>query len=343
MDINGYPYIPLRPLLSVLTNERLDRFRGEFEFLVKKYREQYARHTVRDWSAYERSYEQRIKCAARELYSVVKSASSIIAAVDGGMGRPPKVTHGQKVVILLLKAIFQLSNRKMAGLLALFGPLTDIDISYKTVERAYSSLPVVLIIHNMFVLLASGAGGNLTGDGTGYSLSITRHYRSMRDNGNCIKTNPDHRLFVYAFAILDLETNLYVAYGVSMKSEKDAYRDALRMLGFTVKDVESIRLDQYYGSQSTLDDFSEGTKVFVIPRSNTTIRGSPAWKELIRRLMESPMDFFREYYRRENSEVQFSADKRTTGWQIQQRREDRIRTAAMCKGTWHNLFNMTAR
>ena len=128
-----------------------------------------------------------------------------------------------------------------------------------------------------------------------------------------------------------------------MKSEKDAYRDALRMLSFTVRDVESIRLDQYYGSQSTLDDFSEGTKVFVIPRSNTTIGGSPAWKELIRRLIDSPMDFFREYYRRENSEVQFSADKRTTGWQIQQRREDRIRTAAMCNGTWHNLFNMTVR
>ena len=165
----------------------------------------------------------------------------------------------------------------------------------------------------------------------------------MRDNGNCIKTNPDRRLFVCAFAILDLETNHYVAYGVSMKSEKDSYRDALRMLSFTVRNVESIRLDQYYGSQFTLDDFSEGTKVFVIPRSNTTIRGSPAWKELIGRLIDSPMDFFREYYRRENSESELSADKRTTGWHIHQRREDRIRTAAMCKGTWHNLFNMTAR
>ena len=254
----------------MLTNEQLDRFRGEFDFLVKKYREQYSRHTVRDWSEYEQSYEQRIKRAARELYTVVKSASSIIRYADSGMGRPPKVTPEQKVVILQLKAIFQLSNRKMAGLLSLFGPLTDIDISYKTVERAYSSLPVELIIHNTFVLLACSAGGNLTGNGTGYSLSITRHYRSMMGNGHCIKTNPDHRLFVYAFAILDLETNLYVAYGVSMKSEKDAYRDALRMLSFTVRDVESIRLDQYYGSQSTLDDFSEDTKVFVIPGSNTT-------------------------------------------------------------------------
>jgi len=48
-------------------------------------------------------------------------------------GRPPKVAPEQKVVILLFKEIFSLSNRKMAGLLALFGPLTDIDICYKTV------------------------------------------------------------------------------------------------------------------------------------------------------------------------------------------------------------------
>ena len=112
------------------------------------------------------------------------------------------------------------------------------------------------------------------------------------------------------------------------------------MLSITKIDVESIRLDQYYGSQFKLDVFSESAKVFVIPRSNTTIRGPPAWKELIGRLIDTLMEFLSEYYRRENSESQLSADKRTTGWQIHQRREDRIRTAAMCKGTWHNLFNM---
>ncbi len=134
----------------MLTNEQFERFHNEFDFLVKKYREQYSRHTGRDWSAYEQSYEQRIRRAAAELYSVVKSASSIIFSPDDRMGRPPKVTPEQKVVILLLKEIFSLSNRKMSGLLSLFGPLTDIDICYKTVERAYSSMPVRLIIHNMF-------------------------------------------------------------------------------------------------------------------------------------------------------------------------------------------------
>ena len=263
----------------MLTNEQFDRFHNEFDFLVRKYREQYSRHTGRDRSAYERSYEQRIRHAAAEVYSVVKSASSIIFSTDDRMGRPPKVTPEQKVAILLLKEIFSLSNRKMSGLLSLFGPLTDIDICYKTVERAYSSMPVRLIIHNMFILLASGTGGNLTGDGTGCSLSITRHYRSMRVNGNCIKTNPDHRLFVYAFAILDLGTKLYVAYGVSIKPEKDAYREALRMLGITVRDAGSIRLDQYYCTQYTLDDFSEGTKAFHNTQKQHNNQGTAGMEE----------------------------------------------------------------
>ena len=85
-----------------------------------------------------------------------------------------------------------------------------------------------------------------------------------------------------------------------MKSEEHAHRDTHSMLDITLTDAGSIRLDQYYCTQYTLDDFSEGTKVFVIPRSNTTIRGSPAWKELIGRLMDAPMEFLSEYHRREN-------------------------------------------
>ena len=88
--------------------------------------------------------------------------------------------------------------------------------------------------------------------------------------------------------------SVFSTYGMSMKSEKDAYHDALGMVGITKIDVESIRLDQYCGSQSTLDDFSESARVFVIPRSNTTIGGPPAWKEFIGRLIDTPMEFLSE-------------------------------------------------
>ena len=130
---------------------------------------------MRNWISFEQSYERRIKCAARELYTIVKCASSVTLNISS-TGRRPKVAPEQKVVILLLKEIFSLSNRKMADLLSLFGPLAGIDIRYKKVEGAYSSLQIRLIIHNMFSLLASDGGGNLSGDGIGDSMPITRHY-----------------------------------------------------------------------------------------------------------------------------------------------------------------------
>ena len=64
----------------------------------------------------------------------------------------------------------------MANLLPLFSLFDDVDISYKTVERAYSDPLVRLIIHNMFVILVKRKAikqADLTGDGTGYSLTIT--------------------------------------------------------------------------------------------------------------------------------------------------------------------------
>ena len=47
-----------------------------------------------------------------------------------------------------------------------------------------------------------------------------------------------------------------------------------------------------------------------------------------------------EYYKRENSEAGFFADKKLFGWEIAQRREDRVDSASFCTGLWHNLFNL---
>ncbi len=101
---------------------------------------------------------------------------------------------------------------------------------------------------------------------------------------------------------------------------------------------KSIRLDKYYGGPSTTCVFDKNTVVYIIPRDNTTIRGPYVWKEIIKRLMLDPFLFLREYYKRENSESSFSADKRCDGWKVWQKLDDRIETAVMCKGVWHNLL-----
>jgi len=50
--------------------------------------------------------------------------------------------------------------------------------------------------------------------------------------------------------------------------------------------------------------------LYVIPKSNATIRGSYVWKDMIRDLISHPLLFLSEYFRRKHSESGFSADKR---------------------------------
>lgn len=156
-------------------------------------------------------------------------------------GRPPKAKAKQKALILLAKELAQLSGRKMANLLPLFSLFDDVDISHKTIERVYSNPLVKMIIHNMFIILVKSKKikqAYLTGDGTGYGLTITKHYRSVREKaGEKIKSNikpiatpvkpqtkqDKKRLFTYAFAFMDLDTHMYVGYGASLKSEKVAF------------------------------------------------------------------------------------------------------------------------
>jgi len=325
----------------------------EHERIVEIYKRDYAKKPdKRDWRTYEQRLALRIKTAAKEIKPVVHEAYSLIHVRRKGPGSPEKVSTEKKVFLLLLKDIFQLSNRKMANLLAMFTALTDIDISYKTVERCYSDPLARMTIHNMFVILTERKGikeADTSGDGTGYSLTITRHYRTVREKelkdmkkeGSEKKSEKGKkRLFVRAFALRDLDTGLYIGFGTSMKSEKEAFDEALKMtreMGIT---INSSRLDKLYSHQSITKKFGKDTTLYIIPKKNATIRGSPEWKRMIRRFVDDQIGFLREYYKRNNSESDFSRDKRMCGWTIVQKKDERIDTALFCKGVWHNLMLM---
>jgi transposase len=246
----------------------------------------------------------------------------------------------------------------MGNLLALFSLFDDVDISYKTIEHAYSDPLVKLIIHNMLVILVKNKEikqVNLIGDGTGYSLTITKHYRSVREKaGESIKSNDKpksaqaksqtkqdkRRLFTYAFALMDLKSHLYVGYGASLKWERAAFDGALAIMGECGVEARSVRLDQYYAGQSAAAVFGADTVLYLISKSNAAIRGCYVWKDMIWDLISYPFLFLflGECFRRENSESGFSADKRCCGWKIWQRKDDRVETTTMCKGVWHDLF-----
>jgi len=316
-----------------ITQLDYEYFRDSIEELMSRYREEFSIPVTTNWRDYEYLYRQRMKGMALELRAMIDESSSFVVEE---FGRPSLLEAREKVFVILVKEIFRLSNRKAAYLLPLLG--ISKDISYKTVERLYSDPLVLMILNNLFISSVMRKGissADTSGDGTGYSLTVTKHYRSMREkDGEFVKEGK----FVYSFALMDLATRMYVGYAVSVKSERDAYHKALEMIGKMRIDLKSIRLDKYYSGQSILNDFNENTMIFLIPKRNSRIRGRRNWREIIRRFMDDPMSYLREYFRRNASESGFSSDKRTTGGLIYQRRKDRKETSGFCKGLIHNLM-----
>lgn len=317
------------------------------EHIVQIYKAKYAKEPVRDWRTYEQRIALRIKTAAMEIDPLVEEAYGMIRIVRSKQGRPSGVSTPKKVLLLLLKDIFQLSNRKMANFLAMFTALTGIDISYKSVERCYTDDLARMTIHNLYALMAKRKGitqADTTGDGTGYGVTVTKHYRQEREKALKGAKGGQHKAgtkpFVYAFGLMDLDTHLYIGYGTSMKSEKRAFRRAVEMAREAGIAIRSTRLDKYYSCQSITNEFGKETTIYIIPKKNASIRGSAAWKRILQSYIDNPYGHLAEYYRRNHSEVGFSADKRMSGWRVGQKREERIDTALLCKGIWHNLLLM---
>ena len=325
-----------------LTNRRFRMFLTEFKSLMEAYSARAAGIEAEfDWVKYERDYAQRIRYLARELNGLVESASRLLLVECIRLGRPRKLSPRERVISLLVKTIFQQSNRRMSGLLSLFHSFNGVDVSYKTIERAYSDELVRAIIHNMFILSMKREGlreVDVTGDGTGYSLTISKHYRT--DGGK-----QGERGFVYSFNLMDIRTGLYICYGSGLRSEREAFMKAMTMLeevkAQTGVKIRSARLDKYYSLQSTLNFFDEETVLYILPRSNTTINGPKRWQRIFRRMMSDPTGYIREYHKRQLSESAFSADKRTLRWRVWQKRDDRIDTALGCHATLHNLLRMS--
>ncbi len=137
-------------------------------------------------------------------------------------------------------------------MLMLFFPCTDVQVSYKTIERLYSHEEVFLVLHNLQALVIRRKGieqPERTGDGTGYSLNVTKHYateaKNLKDKSNAKSGSATK--FIFSFQLMDLETRLYVVFGTSFHSEKDAFEKAISMAERI--SIKSFRLDRYYSAQ----------------------------------------------------------------------------------------------
>ncbi len=317
-----------------------DRIKDIDDFLLKQYKDRKIENK-RDWRTYEQQLMNRIKGAIHNLEPLIDQSINI--EIHRGPGRPPYLELKQRVIILLLKELLGESNRMMASMLGLFSLLSGIDVGYKTVERLYSNHDVEMALHNLHILILREKGVmniDACGDGTGYSLTIKKHYASeIQIRKDKAKEYSGTKAFVYSFKLLDLKSKMYVASGMSLKSEKEAFDRAMEMIKKMDVKINSIRLDKYYSFSSYVDKFGDA-KVYVIPRKNATVRGSWKWKDTMEDFVKNTFSYLGQYFRRNNSESGFSADKRMFGWTVGQKRDDRISTALTCTGVWHNLLNL---
>lgn len=104
------------------------------------------------------------------------------------------------------------------------------------------------------------------GDYTEYGLTVKNNYESYaqklkdlarekpgnREEKNRTKKANEHtmRLFAYSFAITDVETRLYTAFGSSMKSQSEGYDRTMDLLSCIWIEMDSTRLDRYYSCPS---------------------------------------------------------------------------------------------
>lgn len=281
------------------------------------------------YAEWENKREQ-VKQKLEKLPEYIEQAASMIT-VKKKPGPEKELSLVQRTTLLLFARLMNKSNRNMEEILILLQPLFDTHVSYKYIERLYSDEEVKLALHNLFMLLLNDekVSGNMTGDGTGYSLTITKLYRT-----NPKKKGKDYK---YIFRLMDIDTGMYVGIGYSTVSEMRAFHQALEMAKSLGISINTLRLDKYYSSRKVLKLFGEDVSVYVIPKKNITKIGVE-WSRIIRKIIENPLMYLKDYFMRNLSESGYSSDKRRFGGIIHQRREDRQDTAMLVIGFLHNLF-----
>jgi len=319
-----------------------DKLNDLENYLLDKYKKDHPKKEI-DYAEYEKEFRQRFRNAMGELPLLVKKAASGLRLYRG-KGDKPSLRIEDRLRLLLISQLAGKSNRMMAYMTSLFAVITGIDRSYKTIERLYSDKEVEIALFNLWVLMLEKKNvGEIdsTGDATGYGLFISKHYASyaqkLKDKAK--EAENTKKAFVYKFALMDLRTKMYVCFGTSLISEKQAFEKALQMLKETGIKIKSIRLDRYYSFPCYVDLFPEA-KVYIIPRKDAKLGHGIHWYETMKSFVEETMRHLEEYFKRENSESGWSADKKMFGGSIRQKREDRINTALFCRAIWHNLLRL---
>lgn len=312
----------------------------ELDEIIEAYKKEHPKKD-RNYAEYEKEFKKRLKKAIRNLDKLISESIRRIRVFYRNKDRH-SLSLRKRIRLILVKELSEKGNRKIANILELFSSLAGTDISYKTVERLYSDKILELALLNLLIIsLKKRNVRNIDacGDATGYSLTITKHYSSyvqkLKDKAK--EQICEKKTFIYNFALMDLESKMYVCFGSSLRSEKEAFDKAMQMLRNIDIKLKSIRLDRYYSCPVYVNQFGD-SKVYVIPKKKIKLEHGAKWTETMGEFLCDTMKYLEEYFKRNNSESGWASDKKMFGWKISQKRYDRMDMALFVRMVWHNLI-----
>ena len=295
----------------------------------------------RNYAEYELEFKRRLKKSIRNLDRLISESIRRIGLFYRYKDRH-SLSLRKRMRLILVKELTEKGNRKTANMLELFSLLNGTDISYKTVERLYSDNILELALFNLLILSLKKRGAkdiDVCGDAMGYSLTITKLYSSyaqkLKDKAK--EQNSEKKCFVYNFALMDLKSKMYVCFGSSLKSEKEAFDKAMQMLRNVDVKLNSVRLDRYYSCPVYVNQFRD-SKVYIIPKKKVNLEHGAKWTETLGNFLFNTTEYLEEYFKRNNSESGWASDKKMFGWKISQKRYDRMDMALLVRMVWHNLI-----
>ena len=312
----------------------------ELKGIIEAYKKEHPKKD-RDYAEYEREFKRRLKKAIKNLDKLISESIKEINVFYRNKDRH-SLSLRKRIRLILVKELTEKGNRKIANTLELFSMLDGIDISYKTVERLYSDDLLQLALVNLFILSLRKRNIKAIdscGDATGYSLTISKHYSSyvQKLKEKSKEQKSEKKIFVYNFALMDLQTKMYVCFGSSLRSEKEAFDKAMQMLRNIDVKIKSIRLDRYYSCPVYINQFGD-SKVYIIPKKKVNLQHGAKWTEIMGEFLCDTIKYLEEYFKRNNSESGFASDKKMFGWKISQKRYDRMDMALLVRMVWHNLI-----
>jgi len=312
----------------------------ELDKIIEEYKENHPKKD-RNYAEYEREFKRRLRKAIKNLDKIIAESIRRIDIFYRNKDRH-SLSLRKRMRLILVKELVEKGNRKIANTLELFSMLNGTDISYKTIERLYADEFLQLALFNLLVVALKKRGIkeiDACGDATGYSLTITKHYSSyvQKFKDKAKEQTCEKKSFIFNFALMDLKTKMYVCFGSSLKSEKEAFDKAMQMLRNIDVKISSVRLDRYYSCPVYVNQFGD-SKFYIIPKKKLKLEHGAKWTETLGEFLFNTTKYLEEYFKRNNSESGWSSDKKMFGWKISQKIPERMDMALFVRMVWHNLI-----